>query len=55
MIWASASLAFRANNAGSMNRSVRSHHIKAVEVVEIVEIAKIVGRASPQAGSVLCI
>jgi hypothetical protein len=41
--WASASLAFRANNAGIMKGSVRSHHIRAADVAEIVEVAKIVG------------
>jgi hypothetical protein len=38
---ASASLAFRTNNAGIMKRSVRSHHIRAAHVAEIVEVAKI--------------
>jgi hypothetical protein len=41
-MWASASLAFRANNAVIMGVSVRTHHIKAADVAEIVEVAKIV-------------
>ena len=40
--WASASLAFRANNAGIMRVSVRTHHIRTAEVAEIGEVAKIV-------------
>jgi len=40
--WASASLAFRANNADIMRASVRSRHIKAADVAEIGEVAKIV-------------
>jgi hypothetical protein len=39
---ASASLAFRANNAVIMGVSVRTHHVKAADAAEIVEIAKIV-------------
>jgi hypothetical protein len=40
---ASASLAFRANNAGIMSALLDSHHIKAADVVEFAEIAKIAG------------
>jgi hypothetical protein len=39
---ASASLAFRTNNAGMMKPVPRGHHIKAADVAEIVEVAKIV-------------
>jgi hypothetical protein len=39
---ASASLAFRANNAGIMSALLDSHHIRAADVAEIVEVAKIV-------------
>ena len=44
---ASASLAFRANNADIMGVLVRNHHIRAAVVAEIGEVAKIVvGRCS---------
>jgi hypothetical protein len=42
---ASASLAFRTNNADMMKRGAHGHHIKAADVAEIVEVAKIVGSA----------
>jgi hypothetical protein len=38
---ASASLAFRANNAGIMEASLNSRDIRAADVAEIVEAAKI--------------
>jgi hypothetical protein len=38
---ASASLAFRANNAGIMEASLTSRYIRAADVAEIVEAAKI--------------
>jgi hypothetical protein len=39
---ASASLALRANNAGIMGVSARTHHIKAADAAKIDDVAKIV-------------
>jgi hypothetical protein len=41
-MWASASLAFRANNAGIMRLSLNSRYSKAADVAETGEVAKIV-------------
>jgi hypothetical protein len=44
---ASASLAFRTNNADIMGLSLQGRYSKAVDVAEIGEIAKIVGSIGP--------
>jgi len=40
---ASASLAFRTNNAGMMRPAARGYHIKAADVAAIVEVVEIAG------------
>jgi hypothetical protein len=42
-MWASASLAFRANNGDIMRVSVRTYHIEAADAAKIGDSAKIAG------------